>query len=297
MARKTVDACRTNLVMAVRAIAALLLAVVALAITPAAEAKGPQYVGVIATLKDVAGGKAIATVTPATAVNVIATKGDDIEVEITGWSPAGGDAYLFKDVGLRISLAHLTAGGVSRRAVIGTKDDAWGSTWQEVKISGWMRTDDVVADLDAIWKEAAQLYYTRCSRCHSLRRPAEFTANQWPHVLKIMTKRAGFSPEQAALVTALLQNHGKGLKVSDTFTRTAAPATAAQPAAAPKIVGTPELAAKGGELFQSASCNACHGDDAKTPVMPEYPKLAGQNAEYLLKQILDFKKRNSRQRC
>ncbi len=213
-----------------------------------------------------------------------------VEVEITGWSPAGGEKYLFKDVGLRISLAHLSDDGVAKRVVIGTKDDAWGSTWQQVKISGWIKRNDVVADLDTIWKEAAPLYYTRCSRCHSLRKPAEFTANQWPHVLKIMTKRAGFSPEQAALVTALLQNHGKGLKVSDAFTQTATPPAPAPAAAVPKIVGTPQLAAKGTQLFQSASCNACHGNDAKTPAMPEYPKLAGQNAECLLKQILDFKK-------
>lgn len=36
-------------------------------------------------------------------------------------------------------------------------------------------------------------------------------------------------------------------------------------------------------------CASCHGPDGNTPLMPEYPKLAGQHPEYLYKQLLDFK--------
>ena len=36
-------------------------------------------------------------------------------------------------------------------------------------------------------------------------------------------------------------------------------------------------------------CTACHGKDAKTPLMDAYPKLAGQNAGYLLQQMKDIK--------
>jgi cytochrome c len=45
----------------------------------------------------------------------------------------------------------------------------------------------------------------------------------------------------------------------------------------------------GAELYQQRTCIACHGADAKTPILPEYPKLAGQNAPYLLRQMLDIK--------
>ena len=34
---------------------------------------------------------------------------------------------------------------------------------------------------------------------------------------------------------------------------------------------------------------ACHGPDAKTPILPEYPRLAGQTAPYLLRQMQDIK--------
>jgi cytochrome c len=48
----------------------------------------------------------------------------------------------------------------------------------------------------------------------------------------------------------------------------------------------------GGALFKSpqkGGCTACHGKDAKTPIMPMYPKLAGQNEQYLLQQLKDIK--------
>jgi cytochrome c553 len=270
-------------------VATLVLAVV-YGTALAAEQPAPQYVNTITALQETAGGQTIANIMPAAPVIVRANQESYVQVEMTGWSPAGGAKYLFKDIGLRINLALLTEDGVKQRVVVGTKDDDWGSTWEDVKITGWIEQTNLVQDVDTIWQEAGALYYTRCSRCHSLRRPQEFTANQWPSILKIMSKRSGFSPEQTALVTILLQNHGKGQEVKDSFTQTAAAPTPAEPAAIPEIVGTPELAEKGAGLFQSAGCAACHGEDAKTPIMPEYPKLAGQNAEYLFKQILDFQK-------
>ncbi len=48
-------------------------------------------------------------------------------------------------------------------------------------------------------------------------------------------------------------------------------------------------AADGAALYQTKTCVACHGKDAKTPLMPNYPKIAGQNAAYLLQQMKDIK--------
>jgi cytochrome c len=45
----------------------------------------------------------------------------------------------------------------------------------------------------------------------------------------------------------------------------------------------------GATLFKERTCIACHGADAKTPILPIYPKLAGQSAEYLLQQMQDIK--------
>lgn len=40
---------------------------------------------------------------------------------------------------------------------------------------------------------------------------------------------------------------------------------------------------------KAAMCAACHGADGNTPLMPEYPKLAGQPADYLVKALKDYK--------
>ena len=48
----------------------------------------------------------------------------------------------------------------------------------------------------------------------------------------------------------------------------------------------------GGALYSNPAkggCTACHGKDAKSPIMPLYPKLAGQNEAYLLQQMKDIK--------
>lgn len=48
----------------------------------------------------------------------------------------------------------------------------------------------------------------------------------------------------------------------------------------------------GGALYSNPAkggCTACHGKDAKSPILPTYPKLAGQNEGYLLQQLKDIK--------
>jgi len=55
----------------------------------------------------------------------------------------------------------------------------------------------------------------------------------------------------------------------------AAPARAADVAAGRQLVET--------------QCAACHGKDAKSPVDPSYPKLAGQYDDYLRKVLGDYK--------
>jgi cytochrome c553 len=40
---------------------------------------------------------------------------------------------------------------------------------------------------------------------------------------------------------------------------------------------------------KSAVCIACHGADGNSTLMPVYPKLAGQHASYIAKQLMEFK--------
>jgi cytochrome c553 len=40
---------------------------------------------------------------------------------------------------------------------------------------------------------------------------------------------------------------------------------------------------------KAATCTACHGPAGSKPIMPTYPKLAGQHASYIAKQLAEFK--------
>jgi len=42
-------------------------------------------------------------------------------------------------------------------------------------------------------------------------------------------------------------------------------------------------------LYTAKLCMTCHGADAKSPIQPTYPKLAGQNSPYCQAQVKDIK--------
>ncbi|MDD5297472.1 MAG: cytochrome c [Rhodocyclaceae bacterium] len=54
-------------------------------------------------------------------------------------------------------------------------------------------------------------------------------------------------------------------------------------------LAAPALAGDGAKLYQDKTCWSCHGKDGKKTLMPDYPKIAGQNQAYIEKQMLDIK--------
>lgn len=59
--------------------------------------------------------------------------------------------------------------------------------------------------------------------------------------------------------------------------------------AAGTTASLPVLAMDGAELYVTKTCVACHGKDANTPILPIYPKLAGQSPDYAYNQMVDIK--------
>lgn len=49
------------------------------------------------------------------------------------------------------------------------------------------------------------------------------------------------------------------------------------------------VAADGAALYKTKTCVACHGADGLKPILPTYPKVAGQNEQYLVNQMKDIK--------
>ncbi len=60
-------------------------------------------------------------------------------------------------------------------------------------------------------------------------------------------------------------------------------------AAAAIAVSGSAIAADGAKLYAEKTCNACHGPQGNKPLMPDYPKIAGQNAKYSERQMRDIK--------
>jgi cytochrome c len=55
------------------------------------------------------------------------------------------------------------------------------------------------------------------------------------------------------------------------------------------VSGAASAAPNGAALYVDKTCTACHGKDGKKTLMPDYPKIAGQNKAYIEKQMADIK--------
>ena len=55
------------------------------------------------------------------------------------------------------------------------------------------------------------------------------------------------------------------------------------------LMATPAAAQDGKTLYMQKTCNTCHGPNGDQPLAPNYPKLKGQNADYMIAQLKAFK--------
>ncbi|MHB1059397.1 MAG: c-type cytochrome [Rhodanobacter sp.] len=108
-------------------------------------------------------------------------------------------------------------------------------------------------------------------------------------------RSAGFRPAVLGSAVALVFALSSGaLMAQDAQPKTAAPAAAATAATPAAAAATPaaETAAKPGDATagqaKAAVCGACHGMDGNS-ADAQYPKLAGQSEQYIVRQLTDFK--------
>jgi len=83
-----------------------------------------------------------------------------------------------------------------------------GSSWQQVRLEGWVPQAATSADLNALWAQAASLYEHGCGTCHSAHAAGEFTPRQWVSQFRAMVPRTSLTAEQADLILKWLQAHG-----------------------------------------------------------------------------------------
>ncbi len=192
-------------------IAALFAAAMTLFDVPAARAAGFVYASALAPLyAGPSGTTRVGTVTPGTPlVPVGQAAGVRQQVLVEGWSRPGSDSIVLQAPGLDILLARLTPAVRAQRKLLGQRRDRAGKVWEHVEVPVWVARKDVASSVTSVWAAAYKLYSTHCNACHALRAPASHTANEWPRILNVMERNAGFNEQQAALVTKYMQEHAK----------------------------------------------------------------------------------------
>lgn len=157
---------------------------------PAGSAGTQRYTNAVTPLLDGAGGKPIGSVAPLAAVTVVSQSGSATHVTIAGFAAANAPGSVFAFADRRI----VEVSGFTGKTAPGA-----------VTVDGWVATSALAADQATVMKAASDLYNQKCSTCHSLRPAGDYTANQWPAIMKTQADNAGLDPGQAALITTYLQ--------------------------------------------------------------------------------------------
>ena len=189
----------------------ILLASIVVAIGGLAEAAASElFTKQRVDLQAENGGAKIGDVAPGTSVQVLAEHGATSKIQIEGWSLKGAPSLVFAVIGQRILQVRLTGVGQSQRTVVKQADDDYGYTWEQVRVIGNVDAARLVPDVASVWNSARQIFSERCSSCHALHRPGEFTANHWASIIRTMAFRAALNDDQADLIVKYLQTHAQG---------------------------------------------------------------------------------------
>lgn len=67
----------------------------------------------------------------------------------------------------------------------------------------------VVNDKGAMVADGEKLYTARCGKCHELHKPEEFTASEWPSILRSMAPKAKLNQSMKDMVMAYVTANAK----------------------------------------------------------------------------------------
>jgi trimethylamine-N-oxide reductase cytochrome c-type subunit TorC len=176
--------------------------------------KGLSYFTVkpVEVFEDEALQSAAGTLELATAVDVIDTKGDKVQLEVSAWRKEKGyGRVLYEDFARNIRAAVLTREAAQSESLVqagdAKTDDLTGLDWREVTVKLWAPAGALVADISPLWDVAADSYNSSCSVCHAQPDPGHFSANAWPSQFSGMVGFTNLNQEDQALVLKYLQLH------------------------------------------------------------------------------------------
>jgi len=175
-----------------------------LASPASSQAAVPAYTTEATPLSASPGGSPLATLTAATRLQVLGSQGTSVQVGLDLYRSTDSPTIVYQDP------ATLSRAGVlaSPAAVqpTGTATVA-GSSWQRVRLVGWVTRAATSEDLNALWSQASSLYGQSCGTCHTPHAPGEFTGRQWVSQFRAMVPRTSLTAGQADLILKWLQAH------------------------------------------------------------------------------------------
>jgi len=156
--------------------------------------------------------------------------------------------------------------------------------------NGAVRAADVTPEYE---RAAHQLAETTCVNCHGVKGRSisptfpNLAAQTVPY---LQAQLRAFRDQTRGDPDALTYMWGMASQLSDATIEALSTYYAAQPPSRPKT-GDANLMARGKQIFEEGvpsqgipACSSCHGPEARGNDI--FPRLAGQHADYLVKQVL-----------
>ncbi len=150
------------------------------------------------------GGSTLATLTPATALQVLGAQGASLQAGLDLYRSLDSPTIVYQDPATLVRAGVLASPSAAQPA--GSVTVA-GSPWQRVHLAGWVTRSATAPDLSALWSQASSLYAQSCGTCHTPHDPSEFTGRQWVSQFRAMVPRTSLTQGQADLILKWLQAH------------------------------------------------------------------------------------------
>lgn len=145
---------------------------------------------------------------PTTSVDILKVQGNKAQVKITGWNKGNMTRIVYYSKGQRI-----ISGAFSKKAKYELKkfetEKVGKDKWTKVTLTTWVDNKNLTPDLKALFAKANDMFQKNCGLCHAYHPTHEFSANQWPAVIKGMRPRTPLSKEEGWLITQFAQKHAK----------------------------------------------------------------------------------------
>lgn len=150
---------------------------------------------------------------PTSKVTILEKVGDRLHVKVDGFMVEGSDGAVYYGVGKRILVAGIANNsGIKFEKTKSHLDKDTGKKYFEASFKAYIDDKNLADDVKPLFLEAEKKYKETCSMCHSLHPVDEFTANQWPSMVKSMASRAGLDNESRYFMVEYLQKHAKDMK-------------------------------------------------------------------------------------